>query len=115
MELDTDEMKRRAGTERNRIADRLYNYLSDTPIGKRNYRLVLEDAAPAQLIVRIAVNLDADLIAMGTCSAGRRRNAILGSVAEQVHRHAHSDVLVVQPSPAIVNPDNEEKGTKWKV
>lgn len=95
--IDPEEIKRHAGNEYNRNADRVYNYLADTPLADKNYRLVLEEKDPAQLILKVAGDLDADLIVIGTRSARGIRKVILGSVAEHVLRHAHSDVLVVPP------------------
>jgi nucleotide-binding universal stress UspA family protein len=95
--INQDEIKKHNAQEDSRNSDRVYNHLSDTPLADQNYRLVLEDTDPSQLILKVAGDLDADLIVIGTRSSRGIRKVILGSVAEQVLRHAHCDVLVVPP------------------
>ncbi len=95
--MNFEEIKKHIGKEYNRNVDRVYGYLSETPLVDKNYRLVLEETDPAQLILKVAGDIEADLIVIGTRSARGIRKVILGSVAEYVLRHAHSDVLVVPP------------------
>ncbi len=52
---------------------------------------------PAQLIVALANELDADLIVVGTHGRSGAARLLLGSVAEEVVRRAATSVLVVRP------------------
>ena len=52
---------------------------------------------PARSILQTAVDLDADLIVIGTHQRTRLESMIAGSVAERVLRAAHCPVLVVVP------------------
>ena len=50
----------------------------------------------AQQIVRVAEEIGADLIVMGSRGLGGVRRALMGSVADSVVRYAHCPVLVVR-------------------
>jgi nucleotide-binding universal stress UspA family protein len=52
---------------------------------------------PAQAVVQLATDLEADLIIVGTHGRQGFRRFLLGSVAEGVVRMAHCPVLVVRP------------------
>jgi len=64
---------------------------------------LFEDDDPALAIVRIAHDIKADLIVMGTHGRRGIRRAILGSVAEYVLRA--TDVPVITVNPALFAPD----------
>ena len=51
---------------------------------------------PDHEIVRLAEELDAGLIVMGSRGLGGMRRALMGSVSSSVVRHAHSSVLIVR-------------------
>jgi nucleotide-binding universal stress UspA family protein len=51
----------------------------------------------AQQIVRVAEDIGAGLIVMGSRGLGGVRRALMGSVSDSVVRHAHCPVLVVRP------------------
>ena len=51
----------------------------------------------AQQIVRVAEDISAGLIVMGSRGLGGVRRALMGSVSDSVVRHAHCPVLVVRP------------------
>jgi nucleotide-binding universal stress UspA family protein len=53
--------------------------------------------APSRSILQTAVDIDADLIVVGTHQRRGMEKLMLGSVAEQVLRHAHCPVLVAMP------------------
>ena len=50
----------------------------------------------AEEIVRLAKDLEADLIVMGSRGHSRIRRAIEGSISDFVVRHAHCPVMVVR-------------------
>jgi nucleotide-binding universal stress UspA family protein len=56
----------------------------------------LEDGQPAEVILRVAQEESADLIAMGTQARTGLGRLLLGSVAEQVLRRATCPVLTVR-------------------
>ncbi len=58
---------------------------------------------PDDQIVRLAEELGAGLIVLGSRGRGGVRRALLGSVSDSVVRHAHCPVAVVRPerSPAV--------------
>lgn len=56
------------------------------------------DGDPAYELVRVATLHDCDLIVMGTHGRGGIKRLVLGSVAEQVVRHAPCPVLTVRTS-----------------
>jgi universal stress protein E len=92
-------IEKHEGIHYNQVAEKMYEFLASTKLGAQNYRLILEQADPTQLIVKVAADLDCDIIVIGTRSLTGVRKAILGSVAEGVLRHASCDVLVVPPAP----------------
>lgn len=51
----------------------------------------------ADQIVRVAQDIEAGLIIMGSRGLGGVRRALIGSVSDSVVRHAHCPVLVVRP------------------
>jgi nucleotide-binding universal stress UspA family protein len=51
----------------------------------------------AEQIVRVAEDIEAGLIVMGSRGLGGIRRALMGSVSESVIRHAHCPVMVVRP------------------
>lgn len=57
----------------------------------------LRAGAPSRSILQTAVDLDADLVVVGTHQRAGVEKFWLGSVAEQVLRHAHCPVLVAVP------------------
>lgn len=52
---------------------------------------------PADMLLALAGEADADLVCVGTHGRGGVKRLILGSVAEKVVRHAHCAVLVARP------------------
>ncbi len=50
----------------------------------------------AEQIVRVAQDIEAGLIVIGSRGLGRIRRALMGSVSDSVVRHAHCPVLVVR-------------------
>jgi nucleotide-binding universal stress UspA family protein len=67
--------------------------------------LALEWGSPFAEIVRYAQDRDIDVIAMGRHGRGGVKHLIIGSVAENVVRHAHCTVLTVPHArPEPVHP-----------
>lgn len=74
--------------------DRLY--------GKVRYEIVARSGKPVDVVMKVANDIDADLIVMST--HGRRGVArlVLGSVAEGVVRESKRPVLTVRPQDSTV-------------
>ena len=58
---------------------------------------LIRSGSPADEIVTIAREIEADLIVMGSRGFGEVRSVLLGSVSERVLHIAHCPVLVVRP------------------
>lgn len=89
-----DELKRNAQTYSDGIAEKLR---------KRDLQVTtmfIEDAGPAEAIVRAARETGADLIAMTTHARTAVATLFLGSVANQVLRTSHVPVLLYRPREA---------------
>ncbi|MCC5977408.1 MAG: universal stress protein [Salinarimonas sp.] len=95
--VDQDEIRRTSSEESQKQASEIYGFLAGTALADRDYRLILEEGAPGQLLVKLAGDLDADLIVVGTRSLEGLRKVMLGSVTENVLRQARCDVLAVPP------------------
>jgi len=95
--IDPVQVAQLSGEHFNMTAEKLYEFLSDTMISDRNYRLVFDEADPAEIILKVAGDLDADLVVVGTHGLTGLRKVMLGSVAQSVLRKAHCDVLAVPP------------------
>ena len=61
--------------------------------------VLIENAAPAEGIVRTALELGADLIVVGSHGRGAVQRFVLGSVAAKVVRQSSIPVLVVPAAP----------------
>lgn len=71
--------------------------------------------SPAQVIVELAAEIDADLIVMGSRGNGSVKRILLGSVSEGVVHHAHVPVLLLRgeedtwpPARIVVGEDSSE-------
>jgi nucleotide-binding universal stress UspA family protein len=60
-----------------------------------------EPGRPASIIPEVAKTGGYDLIVLGTHGRTGLSRMLLGSVAENVVRHAHCPVLTVRPAPAV--------------
>jgi hypothetical protein len=70
---------------------------------------------PAEALHQVAVDVDADLIGVGTHARAGVERLLLGSVAEALIRRAHVPVLVAQPKdfsdlPRSERPDPARPG-----
>ena len=63
-------------------------------------RIANRDGDTAETILAVAVELDADVIVLGTRGLGSMKSLMLGSVSHAVLHHADRAVLVV-PSPGL--------------
>ena len=52
---------------------------------------------PADVLLELAAQGEADLIVMGALSRGRLRDLILGSTAERILERAQADIMIVKP------------------
>ena len=66
-----------------------------------------EEGRPAEDIPRVAQEIQADLIVMGTHGRTGLRRLLMGSVAEQVMRHAACPVLTVRTPFPEASPAGE--------
>lgn len=90
-----DAIRRNTALEEQRQISEVHAFLRNTALADRNYRLILQESEPSQLLVQIAGDLGADLIVMGTRSLAGIRKVVVGSVVEGVLRQASCDVLAV--------------------
>jgi nucleotide-binding universal stress UspA family protein len=56
---------------------------------------------PPTQIARLAAELDADLIVVGSRGLSRVKSALLGGTSRELLAHAGRPVLVVRPAPAV--------------
>lgn len=75
----------------------------------------LRKDSPAQAIVELATEIDADLIVMGSRGLGRLKRLVTGSVSEGVVHNAHLPVLLLRggvdgwpPEHVVVGEDGSE-------
>lgn len=93
--LDEDQIEDYVGTERNRAAQELADFMQDIPI-KPIYSLLKPNrTSPSSAICSAAQETAADLIVVGTHGRAGIRKLLLGSVAENVLRDSETDVLAV--------------------
>jgi nucleotide-binding universal stress UspA family protein len=63
--------------------------------GDSSWNLLVRPGNPGDTIVAVAEELDADLIVMASHARSGLSRILLGSVAEEVLRHAHRPLLVL--------------------
>ncbi len=76
------------------------NLIGELGLGRLNPKIEVRIGSPATEIVAAAGDLKADLVCLGTHGRGGLAHLLLGSVAEQVVRHAPCPVLTVRPPKA---------------
>jgi nucleotide-binding universal stress UspA family protein len=88
---------------REAIEDEVQTYLEgikrDLSTAGLRFVTVMEEGAVADVIIAVAEKYHADLIAMSTHGRGGLARLVMGSVADQVVRHAPLPVLLVRPTP----------------
>jgi len=82
-------------SERKRIAGALADIVGGYPLPAE--RVHLEQGAAAEVLPRLADQLNAALVVMGAVSRSRLQEVFLGSTAERVLDRIGCDVLVVKP------------------
>lgn len=68
--------------------------------GKVRYETLARSGKPADVIIKLAEEIDADLIVMATHGRTGITRLLLGSVAEQVVRESPRPVLTMRPTAA---------------
>lgn len=89
------------------------------PLGIERIAVYATDGHPAEQIVALATEIDADLIVLGTHGRSGLERVMLGSVAEAVTRRAPCGVFVIRPRdflngerlPVIQPPPQEGEPT----
>jgi universal stress protein E len=82
--------------ERKRIAGQLADIVGPHHLPAQ--RVYLEQGAAAEVLPRMADQLNAALVVMGAVSRSRLQEVFLGSTAERVLDRIGCDVLVVKPA-----------------
>lgn len=77
--------------EAKQASDRVRAIAGDVPV-----TIVVREGKPAPEIIRFATEKKADLIVIGSRGKGGFERLLLGSVADEVVRAAHGNVLVVK-------------------
>lgn len=85
--------KASSGATRDRLRSRLHEALAE--VGVTGEMFVLA-GSPADIIVDVARDVQAEVIVMGTAGRTGLPRVVLGSVAERVVRHASTSVMVVR-------------------
>lgn len=68
--------------------------------GKVHYEILARGGKPADVVIRFADDIGADLIVMSTHGRQGLTRLVLGSVAEEVVRESNRPVLTVRPGAA---------------
>lgn len=90
-QADAAEVVRRA------LAKDVDDYLSRGGVALDRIAVYASEGQPAEQIVALAEEIDADLIVLGTHSRKGLKRVVLGSVAEAVMRRAPCGVYVIRP------------------
>jgi len=85
------------------LTKQLHEYAASHVPATARATTLFEDEAPELAILRVARDINADLIIMGTHGRRGIRRAILGSVTEYVLRE--TDIPVITVNPALFAPD----------
>lgn len=90
---EVEEAKEQAGSFYSRITDEAIRNLNQKGIGATAH---VEFGKPGDVILRIAEELKADLIVLGTNPHSALRRRFLGATVDKVVDHAHCSVLVIK-------------------
>lgn len=69
--------------------------------GRVQYEVLVRAGKPAEIVIKVANELDADLVVMATHGRAAIQHLFLGSVAEQVIRESTRPVLTLRPSAGL--------------
>ena len=80
-------------TEGEQVLKRTMSHLSyhAAPVNKR-----LEEGPPAEMILSVAKEVQADLVIIGARGIGQIQELVLGSVSHRVLTHVHCPVLIIK-------------------
>ena len=92
---EQDQLWKQEMAEAGEEIERTAAALTSTRIDKR-----IEVGDVGGTVCRVAAELNVDVIVVGSHGRGALSRILLGSVSEQVVRHAPCPVLVVRPAPA---------------
>ena len=104
---DLEEIDREAADAAHRRAEEGAAAARDLGL-RADPRIEPRNGSTSEAILRVADDVDADLIAMGTRGRGAVRSIILGSVSHGVAQHADRPVLIA-PSPAVAAKRTERR------
>jgi nucleotide-binding universal stress UspA family protein len=93
------------GSYRDELRQGLHGLLAEGDAARAEYRVVTGEAAPE--ILRVAREGPCDVLVLGTHGRTGLRRLLLGSVAEQVVRHAPCPVVTVRPTSFHGAPETE--------
>lgn len=79
---------------------KLDNVASEHLYGRVQYELLVRRGKPAEIIIKVADEVDVDLVVMATHGRTAIAHLLLGSVAEKVVRESPRPVLTLRPSAA---------------
>ncbi|WP_246299864.1 universal stress protein [Sinorhizobium psoraleae] len=80
------------------LGDRIAEDAADVArsIGVGSVETRVEPGAYAETILKVAEEIGADLIVVGSRGLGRLRGMLVGSASQKIIQHAHCSVLVVR-------------------
>ena len=90
-EEDLAEQARKEALEE---TDRVLDQLNDQP-GPPQVAIQAANGLPAEVLLKAASDMDAEMIVVGSRGAGGFKKLLLGSVSTQLTHHAHCPVMVI--------------------
>lgn len=90
---ETEEAREQAKSYYSKVMDEAADHLKQRELSAKVH---IDFGKPADTILRIAEDLGADLIVMGTKPHSPLRRRVLGATVDKVIDHAHCSVLVVR-------------------
>ncbi len=81
--------------EREEASAKLRELRGELDLPKTGQCVVASDGSPARTILQTALDTDCDLIVLGTSQPTGLERALIGSVAENVIRDAHRDIMII--------------------
>lgn len=81
--------------EREEASEKLRELRAELDLPETGQCVVASDGSPARTILQTALDTDCDLIVLGTSQPTGLERALIGSVAENVIRDAHRDIMII--------------------